>query len=259
MLFSRKLRNEIINLISLFTKKKIILPFLWMIFYVAICIFIFREFNFWSPKMLKDTLFWFFTSCLVLFFNVNNIKDNSFIKTILFESFKLALVAEFLLNLYTFSLAVELILVPSVIFISLLITVANTNTEFNVVKKFLSFTIGLIGLFLWIYLAVKTYQTSFNDFNNSMLQSFSLPILLTISILPFLYFFAVFMQYESFFIRINCMTKNIEKATQIKKAVKKTAKLNLSKLNMISKRFLKIEAFSSQDVFQYISSLINQK
>ena len=92
--------------------------------------------------------------------------------------------------------------------------------------------IGLIFIFYAGYMLVTDF-INFATLEN--LESFYLPVLFSITFIPFVYFFALYSGYETFFIRLDFF---VEDATVLRYAKRETIfahKLNLWKLNKWSK------------------------
>lgn len=90
------------------------------------------------------------------------------------------LVLEFILNFYTFSLYIELLLFPVMTFLVLMYEFSNTEGKYVLVQKIFGFILSLIG----IILIIITLENLFNNFNGfiaySTFTKFILPIVLTI-------------------------------------------------------------------------------
>jgi hypothetical protein len=91
---------------------------------------------------------------------------------------------------------VELIIQPVITFLVLLQVVAGTKDEYKSVKRFLDVLIAIIGFFLMgraLYLMIITWEQFATPQN---LMSFLLPIIMTITFLPFVYLLAVYANYD---------------------------------------------------------------
>jgi len=173
----------------------------------------------------------------MLLMNANKAtQDNSFFKKILIDNLKFILVLEFVVNLYTFNLLIELILVPFLFVIIAISAYAEIKKEYLPVKKMVDYIMFIFGLFLITYALVKIlgdYQ-SFTTSEN--MRAFILPPLLTIAYIPFLYLFVLMMVYENLFLRIDIFMKDNKALTKFaKRKIIRLCHLDLRKLNRFSR------------------------
>ena len=148
-----------------------------------------------------------FFSGLILFVNINQIEDANYFKRIILDNVKAFVVIEYLINFYTFSLILELILLPLFTFLIALQCYANNSlepTKINIkVRTFLDIILSILGISILgftIYKIITEYNVLLTI---ESLKSFLLPLLLTIFTLPYFYFLALYAEYESTFIIIN--------------------------------------------------------
>lgn len=147
---------------------------------------------------------------------------------------------------------------PIIVFVGLIQAFSQTDKKHQVVTNLFTNILTLIGTGYFLYALYKTildYKTLFTTQN---LFSLLLPIILTITILPFLYGLALFMKYETLYIRIRFMTNDNDKKREIKKAIFSTAKFNLSKLKVIDKGLNKLDLYNSSDISKYFQQLLRQ-
>lgn len=236
-LFQQNMRELLSGVLRAAFHKKIAIGFALMFSYVALIIFLFHKIHLWDISLLKDTIFWILGTAFVLFINLNDAsKDENHFKKIIIENLKLILLLEFIINFYTFSLPLELILIPLLFIVVGMNIIAKSKEEFAPVKKLTDFVLGAWGIFLIIFV----FSYAFNDYKNLLvdnLRTFLLPPCLTIAFLPFLYFFATFMVYEITFVRIDISVGRRDKELSkfAKRKILWTFGVNLWKLN----KFLK--------------------
>lgn len=187
----------------------------------------------WNPSFIKDSIFWYFGVAITLFVNVNKVSDKSFFINILYDNLKILVLIEFIVNFYTFSFIVEMILVPFILFITVL-NVGNKVTYKNLIldklTNFFFISFALIQLFFIVYKIALEYKSLVNY---ESLNAFILYPVLTIMYLPFIYLFAIYLKYDTIFIVVSRGLK--ERSLLIKAAKKKiffTCGLNLRKINI---------------------------
>lgn len=256
MFLSRNMRNGLLSILKLIFGKKIGAVLLFLAIYVSILIWAFYKLNIWNFSLLKDTIFWFCTTALVLFFTINKAKTDTYFRKIIKGNLKWAMVVEFVVNFYTFRLITELILVPFIIFLIALQAYSETDKKYIQVSQFLKNIIALISLTLLIYVVFKTISDFRGLFTLHNLIAFLLPPILTIFLLPFLYLVAIYMNYGELFVRIEILTNDKFKRRELKAAILKVANINLNKVMIIRKNLNKFDWYNSDNVESYIQDLI---
>ncbi|WP_333684663.1 hypothetical protein, partial [Pontibaca methylaminivorans] len=126
------------------------------------------------------------------------------------DAFTLSAVVLFIAELVSFPLWVELLMLPSLVFLTLLIAVGEHQTDKPGVPRVLKLLHGLqmlagltiLGFSYWLVAA------SINEFwSLNTLREFGLPLLLWLMFIPFIFLLAVFMTYEEAFIYLQMRSK----------------------------------------------------
>jgi cytochrome c biogenesis protein CcdA len=222
-------------------------------------LFLLSKMSFWDFSILKDTIFWFFSVALVMFFNANNINSNSYFFDIARDSVKWTIILEFITNFYTFSLPIELILIPILIVVAFTQAFAEVYKErkdYEQANKFLKNVLSFIGTVIILFSLYKTIVSYKQLFTVDNLKSLLLPIVLTVLIIPFIYLLSVGINYENLFLRVRFMTNDAHLKKKIKWKIFLRAKLSLSKLLRISKRINKADLYSDDDLEHYMINLL---
>jgi hypothetical protein len=144
-------RAALRNLIRSFLKWQILVPLLAMIVYIALMVWGLSATGFWDASAIKITVLWVFGSALIMLFLANEAqKKEGFFRKAILNNLTLIAVLEFVLNVYTFSLWIELLLVPSLTLIVMLKTVAElrvkVESSYKVVDSLLGYVLAFIGL-----------------------------------------------------------------------------------------------------------------
>ena len=115
--------------------------------------------TFWNSSLIKDTIYWTFGVGFILMMNSNKaLQEEHYFKKFVIENIKLFLIIEFILGLYVFGIITEFILMPIVIFLSILLGYTEVYEEHKKVKNFLSKIFGVIGIFYVFYSVYEIYQ-----------------------------------------------------------------------------------------------------
>jgi hypothetical protein len=244
---SGNVRRSMLQVVKAFLAKQIVIAFLLLAIYVFVVLYSLSIVQLWDWSLAKDSIFWFFTVALVIFFELNRAEDSSYFRGILFDSVKWIVIVEFLINFYTFSLWLELILVPLIIFVSLIQGYSSTKSEYKQVGRLFNNLISLIGLAFLAYAGYKTimeYQAAFT-FQN--FKSLLHPILMTTLFLPFAYILALIMKYEILFVRISILPGDRKNHRMIKRKIAWKANVSINRLKDIS-----------SNLNEYVDSLMNK-
>lgn len=236
ILWRQDTRKALNQVIQIFLSPKIIQIITAVGIYVGIVTIFLYRIGFWDISLTKDTAFWLIGTGFIMVINVGSERqDVEYFKQIFFNNLKLILVIEFILNTYTFGLLVEVILLPTLIFLYMLHAVAGDNKETQPVKQLLDIVLAIIG-FVFAGFAFRGVLSDFYNLTTvDNLKVFFLPILLSIFYIPFLYFFALFVAYELLFVNIDIwLARDKALAKFTKRRILLFCRLNLRKLNKFS-------------------------
>lgn len=253
-----QVRSSIFSVLKVFFTTKLFLPFLFMVFYIVGITMALARVGFWDTSAIKDTVIWFFGGATVLYFSLNEAaNDEKFFRRTFIGVISLIAIFEFIVNLYPFHIAVELILVPVVSFLVIMSTVAKLKPEHMQVKKALDFLLTLIGIVIIVFIirAILGDLQNFATLKN--LRDFMLPIIFTLGLLPLIYAMALVIQYESVFLRIDFLNKNSPLTKAMKWKLFKLCTFNLPKLNTYSKKGILFKVNSKEDINNFEERFIN--
>jgi len=229
----RDIREAFYNVFNCFFNIKIQISILIMIAYMAGIVTILYLLNLWEIFLLKDTIIWFCFSGYIMTFNIlTSSKQENLFQRITKNIVIVVIIIEFLINTYTFSLGIELLLIPFIIIITLLDAIAETSDEYKSLLKLINGLQFIIMGSILIYATTHAILDFKNLGNINTFRSVLLAPLLTIFFLPLIYSMLVFSAYEKLFLRLNL---GYEKSKKLKNNVKKKiighCKFSLQKLN----------------------------
>ena len=201
---NKKIRKDFIEVLKgVFDRK---LRKLWEIYlsYIGIITLMFSRFPIWKNIYLKDIILWTLFSGLTICMNaVAGEADEKYISKVLKDNIRFTVVTEFLLSTFTFSLWVELIIIPIMTAITLLDVVAAQKSETVAVHKLLQSVIAFIGLCL-VFQTVKVGIREYRELNvTNTLVSFFIPIVYLLLVIPLEYAFELYSKYEMLFIQMH--------------------------------------------------------
>ncbi|MCK4822955.1 hypothetical protein KA005_44755 [bacterium] len=217
--FSRKeVRRSIFQLVKSFFSPKIIIPFTLLFTYSFLVVLLFREIHIWSLSNLKETIYWFiFSGIIITFRSVVNETTEKPIRKIVKELVAFTIILEFIVNTYMFKLLVELFFVPTIAILTAVYTYATIKTEYKIVEKILGTLLAIIGIAMFTQALIQIYY-AFDKFARlDTVTDFILPPILSISILPAIYLLLLYASYELLFIRVDLILNSKEMQRYAKK------------------------------------------
>ena len=247
---NKKIRQGFIGVLKCFFNRK--LRKLWEIYflYIGIITLMFSRFPIWKNIYLKDIILWTLFSGLTICMNaVAGEADEKYISKVLKDNIRFTVVTEFLLSTFTFSLWVELIIIPIMTAITLLDVVAAQKSETVAVHKLLQSVIAFIGLCL-VFQTVKVGIREYRELNMvDTLVSFFIPIVYLLFVTPLEYVFELYSKYEMLFIRM-CFKEPRDKKVKRKRHLKviKACGLSVRKIILFQKQCIPRMYISMPDV-----------
>jgi hypothetical protein len=235
--FQKAVRSAFVRVLKAFFKPKLFIPFLALSGYIVLIVLFFYKVGFWKTFLLKDTLVWFFGFAFVNYVNINKTnEDVGFFKKILIDNLKLFVVIQFVVNMYVFSLPLELLITPITALIVGMQAVSSYKEKYKTAQKILNGILSTIGFIFIIFSFSKAFVNSNNFFSSITFYKMILPLILSIPLLPFIYLLALGMLYETTFIRLSIKKYYKTNLKHIKFKLITTCHFNLNRL----KRFQKI-------------------
>lgn len=209
-----------------------------MVLYIGLIVFGLMKLSYWDITMLKTTIYWTFGGAFVMFFNVGEaIEKDKYFWKVFIDCFKLTIIVEFLSNLYSFHIAIELISIPVLILIGFSMALKSDTKENKIAKSFFGIIYGMYIVAVIIFSIVKISENYSEVFTVANLKSLLFSSMMTIMFIPFLYFVALFMVYESFLKGKKYILSENNKLYQfLKWKIIVRCHLNLKRIRLVSKK-----------------------
>jgi len=176
---------------------------------------------------------------LLSLININEANDTKYFKNIFFDAIKWTIVVQFIVNFFTFSLIIEMIIVSIIVFSAMLQTSASFDPEHKKVENLAKNFLICFSIFVFLFSLYKTIEKYSELFTIDNLKSFLLPIFLTITFLPFMYLFGLLIKYETLWVRLKFMIRNDNDRKRVKRQILLIANFNINKLTNISMNIAK--------------------
>lgn len=200
---SKDVRGCIRHLLQTIVQWRILLLFGLAATYVSACVVGLAKLGIWTSDNLKTTVLWAITFAVSTMMNVHKVTDTRlFVGKTLRDVFAITGALTFMVELYSFSLGVELVAVPLITLIGLLHVAAKHDKQHAVVEKLLERILSVIGT---LYLSYSCYQSviAVDEFASlSTLREFGVPMALSILYIPYLCGLILLFVYERVFVRI---------------------------------------------------------
>lgn len=255
-LFNPEKRQDLKDIFKLLFGKNLIIGNSILIGYITGVLLGLKKIGIWDTYLLKDTFFWFVTVAYVLFLSMTKAKTLNYFKDIFIECLKWTIITEFIINFYTFSFVAEFILVPLVFCLTFTIGIVKQDESTKRAVKLIKGILTCISITAFFYAAkhilpdIKSYLT-FETF-----CSFILAPVLTISLIPILYCFSMFVHYQEIFTDVTFMSRDKYKIYQIKKQILIIANVNINRISAIRDKINKQDLFTAPDLKIYIKELV---
>lgn len=228
----KEIRKSFFKVIRATLNKHIVIPFILLLFYTIVILFIFNILGINVVSFIKDIVLWFlFAGVPFAYSSIMNKDINvQYFKKYIIDNIKIITVLQFIISTFTFSIWIELIIIPVITFIVLLEAVASKDDKYKQVQKLLSLIISCFGFFI-LFLALGKAITTFKNFGTiNLLISFFIPFVFSIFYVPITYLFVIYSKYELLFCRIE-FAINEKNKNKYKYLIIKNFKLSYKKIS----------------------------
>lgn len=204
-----EVRKSFRKLIKAACTKVLVIPFICLLGYAALIIYVMTCSPSWKWLYLKDIIMWVLLVGVPVCYKAaeKKIEDNYF-RNMLTDNIKWTAVLEFLMGSFTFSLIGELVLQLVMGFLLIIQSSCKQDKKAAQLKTVIDWIIAITGLVL-IVLTVKLAIQTYTDLGViDLIVSFSIPLVLSILYLPVAYCMAVFSKYNTIYVRMVCRNKD---------------------------------------------------
>lgn len=230
-LSSKAVRKSIWEVICAFFNVKIFLLIFIAALYITFCVWLLSLIGIWHISNLKTTILWGISFAFVALFNTTKIlKNKDFFQKTCVEIVSFSVFLSFMAELYDLSLITELILIPLLIFLSILSYSSQSNPNLSPVKKIIDRIILCISLFVLIYRIYNVVVSYPKFLTVNTARELIVPIDLSFAFIPFLYILYVYVRYEFLLFGIGVKLGDGKLARFAKFQAAKAFRFNLSSL-----------------------------
>ena len=222
---------------SFFARKLLFGIWLPMTEYVGIVLFFAHDLGLWHTSSLKETLYWYTTTGLVLAGSATQASDPEKFWRLFGRVLKVTIFVEFVVNLYVFPLAVELVLVPALgLFVGVQV-IAERDPKYEAARKFSVGVLAILGVTMVAFAIGSALMDLGGLLTREHLEQFVVPLALSGALVPFLYYVALRSTYEHVFIHLGIYGRDRRAVWRAKWALVRVCHLSLRKIGRLSRRF----------------------
>ena len=257
-LLRKDLRNCFWNIVKTVAQSKILILFGSLAVNIVSLCWLFSQLELWAYDQIIQTILWFFFSGIALTVRTVFVKeDERYFRSLVLDNLKIIVIFEFVVVAYSFSLLVEFVLVPIMVFAGLIVAYAEIKNEYSSVKILFEWIVVIVvmGMLLKSLGSIWDEPRSFLTVQTG--RNFLLPILLTTGSIPFFYFWFCYSHIENASIRIGF--KNFQ-SDELKDYARKRFFIRFMVrpwlLRRAVRQFHNIPAKTNSDVDQIIAEIL---
>lgn len=229
LLFSKKNRLSLINLLKAFFCKQFIYVYVIALTYLFICVWILSNIKIWDASLIKETVFWFLFVALPLMYKATMINSfKKFVKQVVQPLVAFSVIFEYIFALHTLDWWIEILMVPIALLIGGILAFSERKPEYNQVHKVVTDLLILIVLASLAAVSIHLFYHYSDYLNRLTAMKFITPLCLSLMFVPFLYAIAMFMHYETAFVTLKRQFKqpNVYKYAMLKSMLRFHGDLN---------------------------------
>jgi hypothetical protein len=170
--------------------------------YVGAEVYLLRNFGLWTPALLKETMLWFGLTGVSSAVASMSVSEEPNLSKPLWDSFRIMVLMELLIGKVTFSLPVELVLVPLAAFVGTMCVYAEWKHKDELIHVFLRRLQVLFGFTILAVLAHRAFQDPLIFVNRGVMAEYLIAPILTALFIPALYLCNVYSRYEWLFCKV---------------------------------------------------------
>lgn len=245
----KEVRASLYDVFRAFFQFKIVIPIILLTTYVTGILLLLFKLGFWGNFLLKDTIIWYFGVAFIMLINsVKASEEDGYFKKVIIETFKFVVIIQFVLNTYVFSFPVELVIIPISTTLVMMSVISESKEEYQPAHKVIQFFLILIGSSFLLF----SFSKMFGDTNNFLsivnLKKILLTPILTLTLLPFIYFMAIYILYETIFVVLSIKTYWKDNLRHIKFKLITTCKFSRRRLSRFRKTMHKFDLATKEGV-----------
>jgi len=251
VLTKKDIRRAFGNILRVFLRRLIALSLTLIAVYIYAETRILSFVGVWDESHVKDTIIWAVTIGVVMFINITKISnDEQFYRKAALDNFKVSVILSFLVNLHTFSLPVELLLVPLSALLVGVQAVAQSKEEHKPVQALINNVLMVLGAAMLLNAGYAIYADFGNFARLQTAKAYAAPPALSLLFLPLVYFFQLLLKYEALFVRLRFYVSDDKLSSYLKRRLVWTYGVNIWRLNRWAAALPSFNLRSKEDVLE---------
>lgn len=166
-----------------------------------------QRLGWWNPDLAKDSVIWFLTIGFPMWLNVKGASEDGYYRRTAIRTIGVGAFVGFYLNLTSFLVPVEMALQLLLLIATWMSVMGKRDPKVKPVKKLGDWLLFLIALALALNTANELATNWATLDKAETLLSFVLPVWLTFGLLPFIFLFSLFCNYEVAATRVRLCAK----------------------------------------------------
>lgn len=224
----RDVRRAFPPVVAAALQPKILVPLTAMTAWGCAGILVASEIGAWGPSLTADTVAWAILMGLPLFAQTTAVfTANSSFAQLARNALGLTVLVEGFVNLYVLPLPFELLLLPIVVFLGLMATVASRRSETQIVAVLSERVLLVIGVALVAYVVIRIVADLPRLDGSGTAAKLGLPVWLTLWTLPFVALLAVWSNYDTAFSMLRWATDDRRRRRRARVVLVKSLKLRV--------------------------------
>ena len=220
---------QVIGLLKLFFEKRIFVTTIFFVFYVSSVLYVCHLVGIWDISRIFEAFLWICAAFSALFKLTEKKLSRSKIKSVVLSCVTLSFVAEYLANMVSFSLFVEMLTIPVILLLSMMLAVAESKEKYRAAYSLIKFFLAAYGISILSYTAYSIHMDS-SLITVVELKKFIFPFIATLLYTPFLYFLFLHGAYENILVALRPWPQDEALARKMMWKIFRVFKFNLFKL-----------------------------
>lgn len=192
-------RHSLLGVLRAVAHPKLAIPLVLFLGYFGLAVAAGAAVGVWRVSLLTDTVAWFTVAGLVTFGRFSEVGQPRFMRDTLLATIAIPEIVQFVFGTVTFSLIVELAIIPIAFMLGGLAVVVERMPEHRSARPVVGSLSATFGLALLGGTTVQLVTTWSSLDYRELILSFYLPIWLTVASIPFVFGLAVYSAYEQAF------------------------------------------------------------
>lgn len=190
-------RSAVRAMLRAMAHRALLLIFAVAALYVAACVAFLAWWEIWTVDNIKSTAAWLLAFVPATLFNANRIdEDRTYFGRTIRDTLSLTGLLVFIGGLQSFSLPVELVIIPLMTFLALMHQVSERDVAHAPATRFLGTFLAIVGFAVLAYSIYATFLEWPKFDVRKNVSELLVPILLSLLFLPFLYCVSVVIVYD---------------------------------------------------------------